>query len=385
MLVSLRTRCCRVDCLSLPQLRNKEEAFDYCNEKAELAFLRYLDELHPDIIHFHAMQNIGANLIPAAKKRGYPTVLTMHDFWWICPRFFLADANYNSCGTEILDLMYCEKCLHISGRDDFIELRLHYLSDVLKSYCDLIVTVSQFQYNKVVANVEGLRLEQIIVLPNGVDAKAQHKQRNPQKVVFGFFGGTSKLKGYDVLMKAIDLLNDAGEQYEVLLYGGDTHRRKNLIEFLRWGFSLLKKPLLSLKKAKLKCFHAKNKVKNHLTLLPIFSSTEKEHVYTSIDVSLVLSTVQESFSLVAHESLAYQVPIILTKCGGPEYLFDNADCGILIDCNDEVALAKAMQEICHHPEQLVKYQSNISQMNFQTSNMQTSEIISYYEQLSPGH
>lgn len=54
------------------------------------AFIDYLDEVEPDVVHFHSLQTLGASLLDEAKTRGICTVVTMHDFWWACARQFCA-------------------------------------------------------------------------------------------------------------------------------------------------------------------------------------------------------------------------------------------------------------------------------------------------------
>ena len=58
----------------------------------------------------------------------------------------------------------------------------------------------------------------------------------------------------------------------------------------------------------------------------------------------VLSSKYETFGVVLIESLACGVPIIATRCGGPEDIVDKRN-GILVEVNDEVAFSKAMQNI----------------------------------------
>ena len=56
----------------------------------------------------------------------------------------------------------------------------------------------------------------------------------------------------------------------------------------------------------------------------------------------VLSSSYETFGVVLIESLACGVPVIATRCGGPEDIVDEKN-GILVEVNDEVAFSKAME------------------------------------------
>src|SRR5262249_29370804 len=48
-------------------------------------FLRSVIAAHrPEIVHFHNLHGLGANLIPIAKAAGVRTIVTLHDHWGFC-------------------------------------------------------------------------------------------------------------------------------------------------------------------------------------------------------------------------------------------------------------------------------------------------------------
>lgn len=60
--------------------------------------------------------------------------------------------------------------------------------------------------------------------------------------------------------------------------------------------------------------------------------------------AFVLSSQYETFGVVVIEALALGLPVIATRCGGPESILREQD-GILIPVNDVTSLANAMQEL----------------------------------------
>ena len=60
--------------------------------------------------------------------------------------------------------------------------------------------------------------------------------------------------------------------------------------------------------------------------------------------ALVLPSDFETFGVVLIEALATGIPVIATRCGGPEEFVTAAD-GLLINCGDEAALTRAMTSI----------------------------------------
>ena len=59
---------------------------------------------------------------------------------------------------------------------------------------------------------------------------------------------------------------------------------------------------------------------------------------------LIVNSIVETFSIVIIEAFANNIPVISTKCGGPEEIV-NKKTGILIDKNDEVALINAINKM----------------------------------------
>ncbi|MFP5441332.1 MAG: glycosyltransferase [Gammaproteobacteria bacterium] len=65
---------------------------------------------------------------------------------------------------------------------------------------------------------------------------------------------------------------------------------------------------------------------------------------------LVHASRQETFGLVVAEALAAGVPVLATRCGGPQdILWSGA--GVLVDIDDAAALANAMVKVCDDPKQ----------------------------------
>jgi hypothetical protein len=70
---------------------------NWLNPEVTARFRAHLEQVRPDVVHFHSLQSLGAGLLPVAKAAGCRVVVTMHDFWWLCSRQFLVDHEYRPC------------------------------------------------------------------------------------------------------------------------------------------------------------------------------------------------------------------------------------------------------------------------------------------------
>lgn len=68
----------------------------------------------------------------------------------------------------------------------------------------------------------------------------------------------------------------------------------------------------------------------------------------ALDV-LVCSSRQEGFSLAVAEGMAAGLPVVATRCGGPEDLINDGANGLLVPTEDPVALAQAVTTLAREP------------------------------------
>ena len=97
------------------------------------------------------------------------------------------------------------------------------------------------------------------------------------------------------------------------------------------------------------------KLNNHVSF---HGNQSNDYVFKTLSQShvLILNSYFETFSIICAEALLCGIPIISTKCGGPES-FLNDETGILIDCDSNNQLIKAMKDMVtnydkYEPEKL---------------------------------
>ena len=175
----------------------------------------------------------------------------------------------------------------------------------------------------------GLGSAQCAVIPNGVDTNrfrpvADRELRAElglpaDAVLIGAIGNIRTPKAYDVLLKAARMLVDRIPRVHVVIAGDDSNALgRNLVE-LRDALDL----------------------RAQVTFLGLRSDVAR--ILNNLDV-FVLSSHTEGFSIACIEAMACGVPVVATRCGGPEEILAG-DAGLLVPTNDPPAMAAAIERI----------------------------------------
>lgn len=198
-----------IDFPKLLEERSAKSAFEVVsksiyNREAKQAIDRLIEEVRPDLAHFHNIHgHLTTSILGPLTKRNIPIVWTLHDYRMVCPNTSFL------CGNEI-----CEKCLP-----------RNYYNAVLRkckkgnlgasaiamatSYFDRFsrvpqrvakfITPSAFLKTKL---VEGkIDPAKVDVIPNFVDVKSFNTGKEGD--YFLYFGRLSYEKGVDLLIKGV--------------------------------------------------------------------------------------------------------------------------------------------------------------------------------------
>jgi glycosyltransferase involved in cell wall biosynthesis len=57
----------------------------------------YLELVRPDLVHVTSCENLSASVLHVVKDAGLPLVLSLTDFWFLCPRINLLHADGTNC------------------------------------------------------------------------------------------------------------------------------------------------------------------------------------------------------------------------------------------------------------------------------------------------
>lgn len=235
----------------------------------------------PDIIHAH-FYSIAAIASILKRKYGIPFVVTEHS------------SKLNKPAAQISDL---DKRLAMQAYQS----------------CDQLICVSEALRANVFQNFG----HDSIVIPNMVDNGSFHyldRAKNDSPFVFVSVGNLIPIKAFDKLIEAFaQVRNDA--KLVIIGDGPERERLQSQIDTLHMDA--------------------------HIELMGRLNREEINRVYQKSHV-FVLPSQSETFGVSYIEAMYAGLPVIATRCGGPE-TFVNENNGILVPVNDVASLVEAMR------------------------------------------
>jgi len=255
--------------------------------------IKILSELWgiPDLIHAHVVAPVGWAGLLIGRLFRIPVILTEHS------------APFQ---------------MHLNTSEKILLVR-----SILKGV-DRVIAVSPYLADQIRAVEPDLSID---VLGNVVNPEffkdgdsTWQKETSPSIIRF-LTVGISPLnrKGIPTLLKATQMLKSGGEErFEILIGGGGT----SLPELTKLAAHL--------------------GIKDRCRFLGGLSREETRRWMHASDV-FVLPSLTETFSVVTAEALACGKPVIITRCGGPEY-FVNEENGIQVAVDDPSDMANAMRD-----------------------------------------
>jgi glycosyltransferase involved in cell wall biosynthesis len=89
----------------------------YTDERVTKLFSDYLDERRPDVVHFQHVVGLGTGVFEVARAKAKKVVMTLHDFWAMCPM------GQRMCYTDFqicdpIDFKKCGPCVFGAGWKD---------------------------------------------------------------------------------------------------------------------------------------------------------------------------------------------------------------------------------------------------------------------------
>jgi len=354
--------------------------FAFFNPNLEPVFNQVLDASKPDVVHFHHLGGgLSTSLPRLVRRRGIPMLLTLHDFWYMCPRSHLLTSDGQLCpGPE--GGLRCTQCwmddhgvaavkpslqrLRELGLRNVLRrlpgyfhnlifppqnlpqafyhtmqlmLRDGYFRRLLARF-DLLLSPSRFLRERFVD--WGLPADRLRHIPNGIDPSKFHDLgrdlpmgENLQAIYAGAIQGH---KGLDILIDAFNQLVEA--PVELRIYG-NTESTSQIKQYARSLRARCRNPRVSFAGA--------------------FPNDQIGQVMAGADFVIVPSIWYENCPMIILEALHAGRPVIASNIGGMAELIRDGVNGLTFRVGDAGHLAQRIRSVCENRDALLAYQSKI--------------------------
>jgi glycosyltransferase involved in cell wall biosynthesis len=294
-----------------------------------------------------------------------PTILTLHDYWFLCPRHTLLRGDRSLCERIPEDPAECAWCyMYATSRKhqrldalsgglyrkaaralmpganrDMITERRKAAREAL-SYPRFVIAPSEFLASRFADSVDGGRLRQLRLgldlAPFAALADAHPREGATDPLRVGFIGQVAEHKGVHVLVEAFQHVrpgNGQSRALELHIHGGplDTPYAEGL--------------------------RRKTAGDSRVHWRGRFDNTKVNEVLADLDVAVVPSVWYENLPLAILESLAAGVPVIASRAGGMIEMVRDGESGLQFTLADPADLARQLQRLADEPALLPRLRS----------------------------
>jgi len=329
------------------------------NRTIEQSLERFLEQVKPDVVHIQHLYRLSASLISVARRQGIPVVVTLHDYWFICPEIRLLRPNLEICSGPLWGLR-CSGCIKLSSSAWISSLlrplttflcvhRAAYMGRCLKE-ADLLIAPCPFLKSKFVEH--GFSPDKILVFRCGIDSRPfqNFRKRESNKLRFGYMGTIHRHKGVHILVEAFNRVDCPEVELKVF---GDPSVDTNYF-------------------AEVQAQAAPNP---KISFLGRYNNSDLGHVLSEIDVLIVPSIWHELGPLTIREAFAAKVPVIASKLGAMPDLVEDGVNGLLVKPGDADDLLTKMNLLIEGRDLIKQFQSNIGTVESIKENAQELERI----------
>ncbi|MCC6781810.1 MAG: glycosyltransferase family 4 protein [Planctomycetes bacterium] len=285
-----------------------------------------------DVAHVHHLTGLSTGTLAVLRARGIPVVLTLHDYWTICPRGQMW--HRDGSVTERVDPARCADCLRpsfggwVPAGDAGVATmrRLHEHARACLELPERLVVPSARALAPFLAL--GVPRERFTVVENGVDVEALRALPlpdvlAPRRLRLGYLGTLIPSKGLDVLVAAWQRLPEGELELHVhgnvVPYHGET------------GF--LTKALMGLRPGDRFAYHG------------CYRTEDLPRRLAGLDLLCAPALWHEAFGLTVREALAAGRPVIVSRVGGLQDAVPGGAAGRVVSPGAVDELANALREL----------------------------------------
>lgn len=341
-----------------------------------------------DIVHLISGYLLGGQVINTAHQLGVPVVVTLTEYFFMCPRLNLMHVDSSLCVGPDSDEK-CSRCL-LEGKRRFFYLKeaapamadtfwnmaqyasfarrkssevsdRHQVMAKAFHQADLIIAPSQFILDKYAEY--GYVHPNTVMIRHGVDRPShiapKRTSEQPLHIHFGYMGQMKSHKGVDLTVTAIMELIKAGHACSLQLWGRsqDDPAYYSRMQKMTGGHYAVR-------------------------FCGPFQGTQVFEVLENIDVLIVPSRWYENCPTVVLEAFKMRVPVIATHLGGMAELVENEKSGLTFTLNDAKDLVRQMRRVIEEPGLFQRLENGIPYVKDAAEEI--TEIFAQYERLLGG-
>jgi len=286
-----------------------------------------------DLVHIaHPMRL--TSFATAASQAAIPYVLTLTDFWMICPKINLYTSFNTQCGGPEGGKTCIQWCPEL--QPEFVRSRLKTAREILHG-AQAIVVPSRFVAGMIKKEFPELSAN---IIPHGLPADEfstnPRTRKEGAKIIFSYCGGLSAHKGVHVLIAAFRSLEALN--VELRIYGTGSRQEPDYERTLRNAAGQ----------------------DDRIRFCGRYQEEEVGEVFQAIDALIIPSLSYESYSFALHEALAAKVPVIASAVPCLDEKIKDSAAGLTFRAGDADDLAGKLRLVVSDPRMLDKMKENMS-------------------------
>ena len=298
----------------------------------------FLDNHPYDAVHCHSFGQLSAVVAECMQRRNIPTLLTLHDCWFLCHYWFLVKPNTETCqGPD--SMQKCVTCLiaqsGLKNQQDkaekylteFLRLRQDYLRAVFSRF-HRVFPVSRFIKDKYASY--GLSSHEVV--PLGMQTVTPLPRQRHDSLRVGFIGQVLRHKGVHTLIQAWQSI-DTGSA-GLIIYGKSFDN-----DYLNLVHQLIA-------------------ASSNIEYKGEYRQDQLPAILSDLDVVIVPS-LMESYSLVVREAFQNGVPVLVSDAGALPEAVEPGLTGLVFRAGDKADLADKLKAILTQPGLLTAFKNNL--------------------------
>jgi glycosyltransferase involved in cell wall biosynthesis len=333
----------------------------------------FLSEHRPDVFHLIGGYLMSGRALRVAHQLNIPTVVTLTDFWFLCPRVSMLRSN-GQVSTLPINAVTCARCLgeekrryRLPGRvapslmEAFWRLRKTRISNIEARMAFLRLTLNQVsaiispsQFLRSIFVEAGVEPEQIIFSRQGrdfPDLVPEMLEKTPSSGLrVGYTGQIAWHKGIHVLFEAARRMPDI--PLTMRAYG-------DITPFPEYTAYL----------------HRIIAGDGRLELAGVYRCREVSQVLRELDVIVVPSLWYENSPNAILEAFVHRTPVVASNLGGMAELVRDGENGLLFAPGDANDLARQLRRLLDDPSLLPTLRAGIGAVKSVAQEMDELEEI----------